>query len=246
MQNKNQKENLNEEKKLDQDLESELEIEEENNLDEDKLTRKQKELEDKEEDLSIIEKEANNQDENDNFNNKIKYVRIQLLKIKSQIEQILKYLEDIGVLSNEVEFSKDEKENISLNNIKETDGQKIIEGVFNGEEMIGPDGKHYSISSNYASKSKLVEGDVLKLIIDSDGTFIYKQIGPIERKRVFCILVENEDNNQYYAMNDDGKWKILKSSVTYFKGEPGDEIIILIPKDHKSQWAAVENIIKKS
>ena len=112
--------------------------------------------------------------------------------------------------------------------------------------MVGPDGKRYSISSNYASKSKLVEGDVLKLIIDSDGTFVYKQIGPIERKRVSCDLIKNEETNQYYAMNDGSKWKILKASVTYFKGEVGDEIIILIPKEHKSQWAAVENIVKKA
>ncbi|MBU4432193.1 hypothetical protein KKD60_02860, partial [Patescibacteria group bacterium] len=44
----------------------------------------------------------------------------------------------------------------------EHDGEgKIVEGVFDGENMIGPDGKQYSIPANYASKSKLVEGDIL-------------------------------------------------------------------------------------
>ena len=36
---------------------------------------------------------------------------------------------------------------------------KVIEGVFDGQMMMGPDGKNYPIPANYASKSKLVEGD---------------------------------------------------------------------------------------
>ena len=35
---------------------------------------------------------------------------------------------------------------------------KIIEGVFDGQTMVGPDGKNYPVPANYASKSKLVEG----------------------------------------------------------------------------------------
>ncbi|MBP5656304.1 hypothetical protein J6X15_01825, partial [Candidatus Saccharibacteria bacterium] len=32
---------------------------------------------------------------------------------------------------------------------------KIVEGVFDGQIMIGPDGKNYLVPANYASKSKL-------------------------------------------------------------------------------------------
>ena len=56
----------------------------------------------------------------------------------------------------------------------------IVEGVFNGQIMIGPDGKQYSVPANYASKSKLVEGDILKLTIDKDGSFIFKQISRLK------------------------------------------------------------------
>ena len=42
---------------------------------------------------------------------------------------------------------------------------KVIEGVFDGQIMIGPDGKNYPVPANYASKSKLIEGDILKLTI---------------------------------------------------------------------------------
>jgi len=37
----------------------------------------------------------------------------------------------------------------------------------------------------------------------------------------------------------------LTASVTYFKGQENDEIIILVPKAGESKWAAVENIVKK-
>jgi hypothetical protein len=65
---------------------------------------------------------------------------------------------------------------------------KIIEGVFDGQVMIGPDGKSYPVPANYASKSKLVEGDILKLTIADDGGFIYKQIGPIPRRQIIGTL----------------------------------------------------------
>ncbi|NIA18452.1 MAG: hypothetical protein GWO79_01070 [Actinobacteria bacterium] len=120
---------------------------------------------------------------------------------------------------------------------------KIVEGVFDGENMIGPDGKQYSVPANYASKSKMVEGDILKLTITSRGIFVYKQISPIERSRVIGELEKNGDGN-FYVKNDGRKWRVLPASVTYFKGEPGDEAVILVPKSGESKWAAVENIVR--
>jgi len=45
---------------------------------------------------------------------------------------------------------------------------KVIEGVFDGQNMVGSDGKTYPVPANYASKSKLVQGDILKLTIADD------------------------------------------------------------------------------
>lgn len=127
---------------------------------------------------------------------------------------------------------------------EETAGDgKIIEGVFDGENMIGPDGKQYSVPANYASKSKMVEGDILKLTITPKGTFIYKQISPIERARVIGRL-EKEGDGDFFVYTDNRKWRVLTASVTYFKGEHGDEAVILTPKSGESKWAAVENIIR--
>jgi len=119
----------------------------------------------------------------------------------------------------------------------------IIEGVFDGENFIAPDGKKYLVPVNYASKSKLVTGDLLKLTIISDGSFIFKQINPIERKKVIGLLEESGDG---YRINVDGElYNVLTASITYFKAQIGDKIVALIPKDGKCDWAAVENIIEE-
>jgi len=125
-----------------------------------------------------------------------------------------------------------------------SNSDKVVEGVFDGEKMMGIDGMKYNIPPNYASKSKLVEGDIMKLIIKEDGTFIYKQIGPIDRERVSGTLVVDEYGNFAISADSGEIFKILMASVTYFKGEPGDKIIGLLPKGQKATWAAVENIVK--
>lgn len=126
----------------------------------------------------------------------------------------------------------------------ETVGGKVIEGVFDGQNMIGPDAKTYSVPANYASKSKLVEGDALKLTIADDGSFIYKQIGPVDRRRILGALVRDEISDEYVVDVNGSRYKVLRASITYFKGEEGDQIVVLVPQNSESKWAAVENIIK--
>ena len=120
---------------------------------------------------------------------------------------------------------------------------KVVEGVFDGQQMIGPDGKQYSIPANYCSKSKLVEGDILKLIIKPDGGFVYKQIGPVERKRVKGVLVKDPISGEFKIEAESREYKAIKASITYFHGNDNDEVVILVPKDGESVWAAVENVI---
>lgn len=131
-----------------------------------------------------------------------------------------------------------------LGKSSEGDEGMVIEGVFNGQIMIGPDGKQYSVPANYASKSKLVEGDILKLTIDRQGAFIYKQISPVERTRLVGHLVKDNSLGEYVVLAGDKIYRVLLASITYFKGEEGDEVVILVPKEADSNWAAVENIIR--
>ncbi len=118
-------------------------------------------------------------------------------------------------------------------------GGKIVEGVFDGQKMAGPDGKEYPVPANYASKSKLVEGDILKLTIADDGSFIYKQIGPTERKQIIGTLVQHD--GAYYVEANGHEYRILLASVTYFRIAEGDQVTIIVPADNpEAEWAAVE------
>jgi hypothetical protein len=116
---------------------------------------------------------------------------------------------------------------------------KVIEGVFDGQNMVGSDGKTYPVPANYASKSKLVQGDILKLTIADDGAFLYKQIGPVPRKQVVGAL--KLENGHYFVEVGNKDYRVLLASVTYFKAKPGDQVSVNIPEnDTNAEWAALE------
>lgn len=116
---------------------------------------------------------------------------------------------------------------------------KIIEGVFDGQIMIDQDGKNYPVPANYASKSKLVEGDIMKLTITKEGKFLYKQIGPVERKTVIGTLIRHDD--KYFVEVNGREYEILYASVTYFRLKEGAQVSVVIPANNDdANWAAVE------
>jgi len=121
---------------------------------------------------------------------------------------------------------------------------KIIHGTFDGEHMKGEDGQLYPVPANYASKSKLVESDKLKLAIEPDGAFVYKQVGPSDRRRVRGVFDINEQG-QYVVHGDDQDYRILLASVTFYHIDRGDTVTGLLPEEGKAVWGAVENVIKK-
>ena len=124
------------------------------------------------------------------------------------------------------------------NSMEDVNG-KVVEGIFDGQKMAGPDGKEYPVPANYASKSKLVEGDILKLTIADDGGFIYKQIGPVERRQVIGTLTQHD--GAYYVEVGGTEYRILLASVTYFRLIVGSQVTIIIPADNPdATWAAVE------
>ena len=116
---------------------------------------------------------------------------------------------------------------------------KVVEGIFDGQAMLGPDGKVNPVPANYASKSKLVQGDLMKLTIGDGGQRLYKQIGPIPRKTVIGTL--RQTNHQYFIDVDGREYRVLLASVTYFKLKVGDQVSVIIPEnDEDVEWAAVE------
>ena len=193
----------------------------------------------KETDLDILE--INDEDAGRHLD----LLRDILENTQSNIQKALRLLKekeiDSGELLRSLKATKEASEGFV---VSESGEGKIIEGVFNGEKMVGGEGIEYNVPPNYASKSKLVEGDILKLTITANGSFIYKQIGPVERKQIIATLAQDENSGDWYAVKGKTQWKLLTASVTYFHGLPGDDVVILIPADGATRWAAVENVIR--
>lgn len=122
------------------------------------------------------------------------------------------------------------------------EGERIVEGVFDGQNMQGNDAQEYPVPPNYASKSKLVEGDVLKLTIGVDGALVYKQINPVERRRVVGTLIVDDTGN-FGVKTADKVYKVLLASVTFYRAQEGDEVTVLVPEHGDGQWGAVDHII---
>ncbi|OGH90154.1 MAG: hypothetical protein A2469_03980 [Candidatus Magasanikbacteria bacterium RIFOXYC2_FULL_40_16] len=166
-------------------------------------------------------------------------LKSKLYSIKDQLDAVIRLVTDGKMIANETAEEKTESAP------KENPDEKIIHGVFDGEKMISEDNKEYSIPPNYASKSKLVEGDTLKLTITNNGRFIYKQIKPTERIRKVGALVKDPANDQWYVQAENKKYKVLTASITFYKSKPGDEVVFMVAKDIPNTWAAVDNIVKK-
>jgi hypothetical protein len=171
---------------------------------------------------------------------KLMQLAAQLKMAEDNLKRIHEQLDSIGVKPEDLPKAP-ATPTVTRSSFDEGHAGKIIEGVFDGQNMVGPNEKTYPVPANYASKSKLVEGDILKLTISDDGSFIYKQIGPIERKKLIGTVTLQDGT---YMVEAGGKlFHVLFASVTYFKAQPGDEVTVVIPADRPASWAAIEAVI---
>lgn len=130
----------------------------------------------------------------------------------------------------------------NLNSYK-SGSEKIVEGVFTGESMLGSDGNTYPVPQNYASKSHLVQGSKLKAIISEDGKIVYKIIEEMPYETKVGLIAANRDKFQVIA---DGKaYNLLMASVTYLKAGIGDTVSLRVPKGKEATYAALEALIPK-
>lgn len=116
-------------------------------------------------------------------------------------------------------------------------------GVFDGENMIAADGKTYEVNPNYAAKSVLVEGDNLKMV-EENGKQMFKQVTKVPRKEVKGVL--NKKEGKWYALTEDGTFKVLDVAVDFRRGEVNDEVEVLIPENEKNaKHAALVKLSKE-
>ena len=129
---------------------------------------------------------------------------------------------------------------LSLHTYKHGKSQ-VIEGVFNGRDMLGVDKKIYPVPSNYASKSKIVEGSKLKVTIKGDGSFQYKIIEEIDFETTTGTLIK--DGDHFVVISQWGIYQVIPASVTYLQARVGDRVSIRIPVGIKATYATIDALV---
>ncbi|MBP9779176.1 hypothetical protein KBD33_00965 [Candidatus Gracilibacteria bacterium] len=120
---------------------------------------------------------------------------------------------------------------------------QIVEGVFTGENMLGPDGNTYPVPQNYASKSLLVQGSRLKAIIEGNGRIKYKIIEEIPFATHVGIVTKVGE--KYQVVTDTKSYNVLMAAITFHKCSVGDTVSIRTPEGKDATYAVIEAIIPK-
>lgn len=164
---------------------------------------------------------------------RVKFILNKLEKFNPEDEQSLAMDEELKPLHTDTTTSYEEWD------------IQIVEGIFDGYFMIGPEMKKYPVPMNYASKTKLVAGDKLKLKILEDGKFIYKLIHPVERKYLKGTLSLDDEGKSIVVADEGGVFFVNQAAVNFFKGNPWDKVYILANEKENYDYAAIEAIVKE-
>lgn len=121
---------------------------------------------------------------------------------------------------------------------------KIVEWIFTGDSMLGPDGAVYPVPQNYSSKSLLVQWSRLKATIENNGGIKYKIIEEIPFETSIGIVTKNGD--KYEITTDTKTYKVLMAAITFHKCNIGDTVSIRTPKWKDATYAVIESIIPKN
>lgn len=159
---------------------------------------------------------------------------------EKSIKNAKKLLKDLAD-SNDINLKTEIKFNTKWLESYSDNSGKIVEWVFTWIEMLWSDGNKYPIPANYASKSKMVQWDKLKLTIDNFWRMTYKQIAPIEREIKTWLIVKEKD--KYQVVSDWQTYDLLTASVTHFKANIWDKVSIIVPAWKQATFAAIEAVI---
>jgi hypothetical protein len=118
------------------------------------------------------------------------------------------------------------------------------EGTFDGQYLIAQDGRKTEVPANYAAKSRLVCGDVLKVFNDN-GKQVFKQIDKVERKKIDGVLAKKE--GKWFILADTGSYKILDVAAEFNQAELNDKVSAYIPANNlNSTFAALDKVYKEN
>lgn len=174
----------------------------------------------------------------------LKVLSLDIESIERDLHKVKNTLQTLSQLKDNInDFDAIIKANISDEVVKEP--ENVVKGEFDGYFMVWEDLKKYPVPVNYASKSKLIPGDKLKVHIHENGKLIYKLIEPAPRQHVRAVLSKDTTQpGKFFAITPDKQTFALNAAaVSFYKGLPGDEAYITINKNGVGDYAALETII---
>jgi len=122
---------------------------------------------------------------------------------------------------------------------------KEINGVFDGEKMVVSDTCSILVPENYASKSMLLVGTELVYRVTDKRAYFKQANNPEKRTNLGKVVLT--DTGLKIEVDNDGcihRMKCLGSFKTFYKLEPGDEVVVAYPEKlsmKKDNWCVIEN-----
>jgi len=157
--------------------------------------------------------------------------RSQIQELAAKLEQIELALSSAQKLLNKLE-----------NNYLKVDYTQIdgIVGSYDGKYLTTKDGSKYEVPANYAAKSKLVFGDVLKMI-EENGKQLFKQIEKVRKERVEGILTKKD--GEWFLLTDRGSYKVLEAAALYHNAQLNSQATAYLPADNMdAPFAALDAV----
>ncbi len=116
-----------------------------------------------------------------------------------------------------------------------------IVGKYDGKQLITEAGETYEVPSNYAAKSKLVYGDILKLI-EEDGKKLFKQIERVRKERVEGILTKKD--GEWFLLTDRGSYKVSEAAAKFQNAQLNSQATAYLPADNMDAPFAALDVVE--
>jgi hypothetical protein len=104
-----------------------------------------------------------------------------------------------------------------------------VMGVFDGTIFVGDDGRLLVVPGNYVSKSKLLEGSIVRAKL-VNGKAEFKIVQPAERR--YVIVEATRGPSMRYVYKEAGSmrtWKTFRECEVYFQVKEGKRYSMEVP-----------------
>jgi len=158
---------------------------------------------------------------------------------KNQIQELVGRIEQIESTLNSAKKILRKLESDYLK-VDYTQVEGVV-GKYDGKDLITEAGEKHEVPANYAAKSKLVYGDVLKLI-EEDGKKLFKQIERVRKERVEGILTKKD--GAWFLLTDRGSYKVSDSAAQFQNAQLNSQASAYLPEENMDAPFATLDVVE--